>query len=144
MKENLPLTQEAFIKRLLNLCLRGKLEGLPKDDLNRHILLKSVVITMGQPDLLTGKEVDDKLKQWIDLINPAENLDHVTLRRSLVDAGYLSRSKDGSSYQLCPLEWLAQYFESSVDQVDIGVEIAAGREEILRRKREHMQRLQTS
>ena len=38
------LSAEQFSKRLVNLCLRSGLGGMPKDETDQHILLKSAVL----------------------------------------------------------------------------------------------------
>jgi hypothetical protein len=45
MNANQPVTEQLFVKRLTNLCLRSGLTGFPKDDLDQHILLKSAALT---------------------------------------------------------------------------------------------------
>ena len=67
MVTNIPITREYFMKRLTELCLKSGLTGFPKDEMSLHILLKSAVLLMGQPDQLTEKEVNAKLEIWVKL-----------------------------------------------------------------------------
>jgi len=140
MSENLPIAKERFIKRLVDLCVKNKLPGLPKDELDQHIILKSVVLTLGQHGVMTEKEINEKLEYWISHVDPNENVDRVTLRRRLVDVGYLTRAKDGSSYQVSLSGSRPQFFEQAIDQVDVVAAIASAREEIVRRKKEYLQK----
>jgi hypothetical protein len=56
----------------------------------------------------------------------------------LVDAGYLIRNKDGSSYQVVPLAPRPQFFEESIEEIDIPEVLKTAREEIARRKQEYL------
>ena len=49
------VTKEHFVKRLSDLCLRSALPGLPKDDVNQQILLKSAVLMLVLSAVLTEK-----------------------------------------------------------------------------------------
>lgn len=140
MRNNLPITKEYFIKRLIDLCLRSGLSEFPKDNTAQHILLKSVVLTLGQLDAFTEKEINEKLKYWISCICKIKNIDHITLRRMLIDSAYLARKNDCSCYQVQPEAPGSQYFEDSINQINIMEVIKTGREEIARRKREYMQK----
>ncbi len=67
-----------------------------------------------------------------------KEIDRVSLRRRLVDSGYLTRSKDGANYQVATPGPQPELFTAEVEQVDVRQCIAAAREEIARRKREFM------
>ena len=128
------ISKDQFLKRMGDLCLRSGLSGFPKDDADQHILLKSAVLLIGQPGVLTEQEINEKLRLWCQ-ITRIKGIDHGTLRRRLVDTGYLARNKDGSAYQVC-LAGAGKYaFEATIDQIDFAGAIAAAREEIERRKR---------
>lgn len=133
------ITKEFFIKRLIDLCLRSGLSGYPTDITAQHILLKSAVLSMDISGTITEKEVNEKLKYWITL-SQIKNIDHGTLRRRLVDAGYLIRTKDGSSYQVAPSRVHPPFFEESIEQVNVAEVLQTGREEIARRKQEYLEK----
>jgi hypothetical protein len=135
-----PITQEYFIKRLSDLCIKSGLAGFPKDDISLHILLKSATITLGNSDSFTEKEVNVKLESWVKDISQMKGMDHVSLRRMLVDTGYLTRNGDGSSYQVSQPGPRPDLFDPSIDQLDIRKEVEAAREAIARRKQEYLQR----
>lgn len=135
-----PITREYFMKRLVDLCLRSGLSGFPKDDVNQHILFKSAVLTLGKSGIFTEKEINEKLKYWINDITRIKNIDHITLRRWLVDTGYLTRNNDGSCYQITQSGPRPQFFDDTIDQIDVMEVIKTGREDIARRKREYMER----
>ncbi len=140
MDPNQPMNGEMFTRRLISLCLRSGLTAFPKDGLDQHILLKSAALVVGSHESYTEKEINERLQLWLLQVCPIKNFDHITLRRWLVDLGYLKRSPDGSSYQVARPGPRPELFSSEVEQIDVAGVIAAGKEEIERRKREYMQR----
>jgi hypothetical protein len=127
------ISQERFLKRLGDLCLRSGLAGFPKDEADQHILLKSAVLVIGPAEGLSEAEINARLKQWCAFTG-AQGIDHGTLRRRLVDTGYLTRSSDGSAYSVRPDGAGAYEFEPGIDRVDVAQALASAREEIERRK----------
>ncbi len=140
MSNNQPITRKYFTKRLVDLCLRSGLSGFPTNNEAQHILFKSAVLTLGQADSFTEKEINEKLKYWIDNISQIKDIDHITLRRSLIDTGYLTRNNDGSCYQISQSGPQVQLFDDTIDQIDIMEVMKTAREEIARRKREYMKK----
>lgn len=139
MTINHPVTKEYFCKRLADLCLKSGLLDLPKDVTDQHILLKSAILMVGQPGAsLSEKEVNEKLELWFLEVGQIKFLDPVTIRRTLVDTGYLTRSKDGSSYQVAQPGPHTVLIEEAVDQLDIPQVLTSAREDIARRKREYL------
>ena len=138
MGESQPITSEYFMKRLVDLCLRSGLSGFPKNDVDQHILLKSAAVTLGQPGCFTEKELNEKLEYWAKHIGQIKNIDRITLRRGLVDTGYLTRNKDGSSYQVAQPGQRAVLFDGAIDHMDILEVLTTAREEMARKKREYL------
>ena len=134
------ITKDYFIKRIGDLCLRSGLAGFPKDINDQHILLKSAIIMVGQSGSFSEQEINEKLETWVRHISQNKGIDRVTLRRRLVDTGYLVRDKDGASYQIAPTGSQPRSFEPAIEELDILRVIEDAREEIARRKREHMQK----
>ena len=140
MDNNKPITQEYFIKRLADLCIKSGLAGFPKDDTSLHILLKSAILTLDQSDSFSEKEVNVKLESWVKDISQMRGMDHVSLRRMLIDTGYLTRNGDGSSYRISQPGPRPELFDTTIDQLDIRQEVESAREEIARRKQEYLQK----
>jgi hypothetical protein len=140
MTTNPTVTKAHFTKRLADLCLKSGLADFPKDRVDEHILLKSAVLMIGPADNLTEKEVNSRLEAWIDEVSQIKFIDHITLRRRLVDTGYLIRSKDGASYQVVRSGTGAVLFDPDIEGIDPVEVILNAREEIARRKREYMER----
>jgi hypothetical protein len=140
MNNDLLITKEYFVRRLIDLCLKSGLQGFPKDERDQHILLKSAVLMIGSGNNFTEKEINDKLDIWVKDVSQIKNIDRVTLRRRLVDTGYLTRSKDGSSYQVSQPGPRSDLYESAIDQIDPAEIITTAREEIARRKKEYLEK----
>jgi hypothetical protein len=133
------LTIASFTKRLADLCLRSGMSGLPRDDASRHVLFTSMVAALPVETPLGQPVVDARLTDWIETSGIKE-LDHVTLRRYLVDAGYLSRRADGSAYRVVADPPGRPRCESGVADVDLAAVLRVRREEVARRKAEYLAR----
>ncbi len=140
MSSDTTITQEQFIKRLISLCLRSGLDSFPKDDANQQILLKSAILMVGNTEVFTEKEISAKLEVWCTEVCPINFFDRVTLRRYLVDSGYLTRSSDGSRYQVAHPGPRPNLFDPAIDQLDILQVLQNARAEIERKKKEYQQK----
>ncbi len=136
------MTSEQFTKRLVNLCLKSGLAGMPKDEADQHLLLKSAALLMGTTGALTEKEVNDKLQLWLTQVCVIKNFDRVTLRRWMVDTGYLTRSSNGATYQVAQPGPRPELFDASVEAIDPIETISAAREEQERRKQAFLAKAQ--
>jgi hypothetical protein len=136
------LTIASFTKRLGELCLRSGLSGLPRDEASRHVLFTSMVSTLPVDTPLEQPAIDARLMRWIETSGIKE-LDHVTLRRSLVDAGYLWRPADGSAYRVVADPPGRPPCEPGVAEIDLAAVLQARREEVARRKAEYLARPST-
>jgi hypothetical protein len=128
------ITQEFFIKRFTNLILKSGLSGFPKDETDQHIFLKSIILILGKAEFFSEKEINERIQYWILAISKLNKMDHSTLRRWLVDTGYLTRTTDGSRYQIAPGS-RAHLFDPAVEQIDIPQALQTAREEIEQRKK---------
>jgi hypothetical protein len=140
MNNKPPITKEYFTKRLADLCVRSGLQEFPKDETDQHILLKSAILTIGQPGDFTEKEINDRLNVWVEEIGKIKYIDRVTLRRRLVDTGYLIRDKEGSRYLIAQPGPRPGFFDESIDQLDMLEVVTNAREDIARRKREYLEK----
>ena len=93
------ITTSDFVHRLEALVLGGVGPGLPRREQDRHILLKAV--TLGFRDELPCSERDlgFALQRWLDLVGRRVEIDPVSLRRALIDYGYLRRDPAGRTYE---------------------------------------------
>ena len=96
MSDN-PISVDEFRKRLVALCLTPG-SGVPRKQRDRHILFKGIVLRLDRESVLSEKELDAGLQSWLSEVERAPETDHVTLRRHMVDEGYLVRDAAGSVY----------------------------------------------
>jgi hypothetical protein len=89
-----------FIRRLEALALGGVGPGLPRRERDRHILLKAAALSLGRELPCSERHLGLVLRNWLVMLAPRVDIDPVSLRRALVDFGYLERDVAGQSYQL--------------------------------------------
>ncbi len=125
---------EELFRRLLQ---SGRLQGFPThpEELDAVLAVAAGCLTRRRP--LAEWEVNEALSDWLASVRA--EFDHVTLRRRMVDYGFLMRRMDGSVYFL-------NYGRVAEVLGDPAVEIEAGAisDEVLRerkaRKRSHLRR----
>jgi hypothetical protein len=94
--ERYALTQDdynALLSKYLPHGLEGPLTGLPRKEKRKAALLRHIATSFKKSRKYKEPEVNEILKRFMDE-------DYVTLRRYLVDYGFLSRESDGSVYWL--------------------------------------------
>ena len=126
MKEA-PVTATEFKDRLAALC-RGTDAGLPRKHRDRHILFRSIIQTLSVTERYSEQAVNAALKEWISEIGTGIGVDHVTVRRYLVDAGYLHRDAHGTSYQVQANGRGEVEFEPAVSRIDSAAAVQEARE----------------
>ncbi len=134
------ITRNEFKQRLAELCVQSGLTSLPHKPRDRHILMKSMVHTLNATQKYAEKEINDKLKFWLKNIGHSIDIDHVTLRRQLVELGYLERNRDGSSYWVATSGPGQTMFESDVEEVDPYEIVRVSRELVEQKKRDYLQK----
>jgi len=89
----------AALKRLL---ANGPLTGMPtrRDDL--ELLLQLAAARFESGETYSEKSVNELLRGWLGTFSEPYGIDHVSLRRELVDARLLVRDTSGSEYRLNP------------------------------------------
>jgi hypothetical protein len=128
------ITRAVFERRIADLCLGGVGPGLPRRQRDRHVLLKAVVLSIGQGRKLSEKVLNDSLRSWLNAVGAHVSMDHVSLRRYLIDGGYIARDRAGREYTVLPSDMTPGVFEPAVDVVDpIEVVRAASRTRAERR-----------
>ncbi|MEA3312355.1 MAG: DUF2087 domain-containing protein [candidate division WOR-3 bacterium] len=113
------ISREEFEKRLCELFAQGRISAYPRKRRDRHILLKSIVMTLDNGKDYTEAEINKAIKAWLTGMHDPRGLDHVALRRYLVDEGYVDRSRNGSRYWMMSPGPSAKWFEAEVDAVDV-------------------------
>ena len=106
------------------------LRGIPRRTRDRHILLKSITLTLELKNEYAEHELNNMLTAWLrDVGTNLRSLDHVNLRRLLVDQEYVGRSKDGSRYWVAVGSRYQALFAPDVDDVDVRSVVIAARDE---------------
>ena len=128
------ITLDEFVERLCRLGADRGPRGFPRKRRDREILMKSVVLGLDGGRAYREREINERLVAWSREIAPAIEVDHVTLRRLLVDHGHLERTADGSSYRVgFPPGMVA--FELAIFDLDLRETVSAYREAASKRKR---------
>lgn len=90
-----------YADRFLSLCTRGGAgRDLPRKRRDRWILLRSIQSRLQAPEPLGEREVTARIQDW--LLGPGREFatDAVTLRRALVDEGFVERDPYGRAYRV--------------------------------------------
>jgi hypothetical protein len=101
MMDNTHISDLDFKSRFATLVLGGG-GSLPKKPLDRHILYLSVMLGLEPNRMYSEKELNAELIRWVERFGSSFGLDHVSLRRNMVDEGYVQRDTAGHFYQLSP------------------------------------------
>lgn len=88
-------------RRLRALLSGGVGPGLPRRRRDQWILLHAAALEVLPAG---GRELDEpainaRLKAWLESLGPRVELDHVSVRRALVDEGFVERATDGAVYR---------------------------------------------
>ncbi len=127
------ISPEEFVERLCKLGADRGPRGFPRKVRDREILMKSITMLMDSARTYTEQEINDLLQEWGRDVVPAIRVDHVTVRRHLIDYGHLERTADGGKYRVgFPPRPLA--FDLEVDDIDVRATIAAYIDWVERRK----------
>ena len=113
----LPISAAEFKKRLAQLCLTSNSPEMPRRQRDRQIVLKSIALCLAKDRTYTEQEINSALAAWIGEVAHSLEVDHVTLRRSLIDEKYVERSEDGSLYCLS-IPFCADWFAPEVNEID--------------------------
>jgi hypothetical protein len=128
-----------FKSRLAMLCLRGGGRGFPRKPRDQHILFKSITLMLDTKRDYTEVELNTCLAKWLSQVGRTIEIDHVSLRRYLVDAGYLTRDPAGRSYRVGP-EQTASLFEVGIEEINPVDVVEDAYREAEERKREYLEK----
>jgi hypothetical protein len=113
------ITDAQFRERFTALYFSG--QDLPKKPLDRQIVLISAILGLTPHRKYSESEINGELQKWVLQFGQRYSLDHVTLRRYLIDERYLMRDASGGVYQLGALEQLAFTFDPTLMALDLNV-----------------------
>ena len=132
------ITAAEFEERLAALCASGTGSSFPRRYRDRQILFRSIVQSIKASDC-SEPVLNEALQQWLADVGAGLDMDHVTLRRYLVDEGYLSRDAKGSAYQVCLSRNRHPEFEQTVLNIDSAEVVRAARQRAAERKQQRTQ-----
>lgn len=92
------ITVPYFKKRFVSLILGAR--NLPKKQADMNILLLSAVLKLDPERAYAESELNEELQKWSAAFGENFGLDHVTLRRYLVDGKLLERDPAGDRYSV--------------------------------------------
>ncbi len=93
------LRQETH-RALKRLLANGPLTAVPRRPSDQQFLITLAAAQFEPKRAYRESEVNEILKAWIHTFCEPHGIDHVTLRRLLVDARLLSRTTSGSTYRV--------------------------------------------
>lgn len=124
--------REETHRALKRLLANGPLTAVPKRPSDQQLLMALAAAQFEPQRTYRESEVNETLKAWIRTFCEPHGVDHVTIRRLLVDSRLLSRTTSGSTYRI-NREKLGE--TQSVATIDPAVVLAAIRSERDSRKR---------
>ena len=125
---------ESAQRTLGRLLANGPLTALPKRPGDQQLIAMLAASRFRVGETYLEGEVNDLLAGWLQSISEPYGIDHVTLRRLLVDSRLLVRTTSGSTYHVNP----AKAGEiAAITAVDPAVILAGVRSNRDRRKQEH-------
>ena len=119
------------LKRMLS---NGPLAAIPKRPSDQHLLVALAAAQFQPGKVYSEKEVNERLLAWLETFCEPDGLDHVTLRRMLVDSRLLVRTRSGSTYELSHQRLAEVQTVGEIDPRAVLEEIRGDRES---RKRHH-------
>lgn len=94
------VTAAAYASRLRALLRKGGLDvGFPRRVSDRWILLHAIARRFAAGECLTEIEATQRIGSFLTSVAPYWRTDRVTLRRALVDEGFLDREPNGRDYR---------------------------------------------
>ena len=128
------ISEALFRERFVSIVSAAR--DLPKKRRDRHILFFSATLDFEPRRQYREQELNDRLGRWCERFGSGMHLDHASLRRYLVDLGYIVRDPAGASYELAR-ENLPFSFDRSIQSLDLEELIDEERKAREMRKQQH-------
>lgn len=129
----LHITVDQFKNRFVALVMASG--GLPKKPQDRQIVYLSSILKLVPDRLYSESELNDQLQHWTARFGANFGLDHVTLRRYLIDERFIQRDSAGTAYQLAKTELT---YDPIIADLDLANLIAQAKIEKEQRKQQFM------
>ncbi len=131
----MPLDDAGVLAALARMLSAGPLDHLPKRRGDLEVMLALACAPFESQRTYREDEVNDRLREWLARFTAPPALDHVTIRRYLVDAQYVLRNAPGTAYRLNVAKLDAE-LTGSAQRIDPGRVLIELREARERRKLE--------
>lgn len=92
--------RDMALRALRRLLANGLLTALPKRPADQELLVALAASQIEADRSFAEREVNERLRAWLETISAPLGIDHVTLRRMLVDSRMLVRTSSGSKYHI--------------------------------------------
>lgn len=126
---------DEFKQRFAALTLAGG--GIPKRPEDRQLLAASVASRIEPGRVYNEREIGLVLQGWCNSFGWRFAVDHVELRRMLVDMGLVRRNAAGSQYEVSA-EANAALYDPAIRELDLEQVVQEARDERERKKREFL------
>jgi hypothetical protein len=97
--EPVAITAEEYQRRLRVILGPGTSGGFPRRQRDRWILLHAIARAFGLDERLSEKEATARIQDFVLQRGSGLGLDAVSLRRALVDEGFMDRDDHGRDYR---------------------------------------------
>lgn len=128
------ISESQFTSRFVSIMLAG--QGLPKKRPDRDIIFVSAILHLDPEHTYTESELNDALRRWTSRFGDSCGLDHVTLRRYLIDEHYIERDSAGASYRLTTAA-ASVTFDPSIKDLDLDYLLVEARNEREKRRQQY-------
>lgn len=120
--------REKAHRTLKRLLANGPLTAVPKRPSDQDLLVAMAASQFEPQRTYRESEVNEKLKAWLQTFCEPFGIDHVTLRRLLVDSRLMSRTKSCSMYRVNVERTEETEALGAIDPVHVLAEIRVERE----------------
>lgn len=93
--------------------------ALPRKQRDRHILFRAIAQTVEGKSPYSEQDLNRSLREWVASTGLDSSLDHVSLRRYLVEYGYLIRDRAGRLYTVRIHGNETVRFDSGIQALDV-------------------------
>ena len=128
-----PLSEQNFRASIAKVFGSGTLRSWAKNRTDRLTFLGAAVLGLNSDASFSEPEINAALGSWLKTMGALDILDHVTLRRYLIDEKLLAREKNGTHYRVDKAVF-GERFEAGVIGCDVREIVGDAEAERLARK----------
>ena len=121
------ITATSALRDLKRLLANGRLTAMPKRPSDQELVAALAASRFDPRKTYTEGAVNEQLTAWLDCISDEFGIDHVSLRRLLVDLRLLVRTSSGSTYRVNETKAADLADVRDIDPAAIAAEIQAER-----------------